>query len=584
MKVCEYLANFLAERGCRHVFGVPGGMAMYLNDALGHHPKLTWVSTLHEQAAAIAAEAYATTSGGIGVCCVTAGPGATNAITGCLAAWQESTPVVFISGQVKSADIGCGVPLRQCGAQQAPIIRMVGPITKYAITVHEANSLPDILHTAFYEMMFHRNGPVWIEIPLDVQNAEITTNRTIIERHPYKLDCERPWLREATAKIARKIANAARPVILVGNGVRRAKAEPLLAQLIERARIPVLTTWQGKDLIPADHPLNCGSPGSFAPRGANWAMQRADLLLIIGARMDKAIIAYDAKNLAKHAHKIMVDVDPNEIAKLGCIDEAIPVDAEEFLREILKAEWPYVSRDWIERCQAWRDDHQIVQSHHRDGIDLSMYAFAEALSDACEQTDVILPGSSGLCAEIMWAVLKSKKGQRIFSSKGTGAMGFGPPAAIGAALASGRRVVCVDGDGSFQMNVQELETIRRLNLNIKFFVINNGGYASIRTSQMKHLGRKIGADEESGMTLPKLNKVAYGYGVHGFAVREAEFLHRYVRGTLAEPGTVICEVFVRKDEVREPCVQTMIDADGKIHSGKLENMWPPIEEQVCNAT
>lgn len=587
MKLSDYVMEFLADEGVGHLFMLPGGGAMHLNDSAGQCARLEYVCTLHEQASAVAAEAYARTSGNLGAALVTTGPGGTNAVTGVSAAWLDSTPCVFISGQVKRPDIAAGTPLRQLGVQEIDIVSIVRPITKYAVTVLDPDEIRFQLEKALHVARNGRPGPVWIDIPLDVQPAEIDPSALTgyVPEVESSVDARQHWAQQVEAALAHLVA-AERPIVLVGNGVRIAGAEREFLDLVDALHVPVLTTRLGVDLIPADHPLLVGMPGGIASRGANFALQNCDCLLVLGARLDMALIAYAPERLARAASKIMVNIDADEIAKLGdMVDLPIAMDAAGFIGEMLQRvqDAPLAPRaPWLERCKQWKARYPFVLPEHRDASrGLSMYAFSEALSDALSGDDVVLPGSSGFACEIFLTAFAVKAGQRVFHNKGTGAMGLAQPAALGACLgAGGRRTICVDGDGGFQMNIQELETIRRLDLPIKFFVIDNGGYASIRSSQSNYFGRLTGADPSSGMTLPDVLRIAQAYGVATVDIADPASLHGGIREVLEQAGPVVCRVKTIADEARMPRVSSMQKPDGRMVSKPLEDMWPflPREE------
>ncbi|RJR42394.1 MAG: thiamine pyrophosphate-binding protein [Desulfobacteraceae bacterium] len=585
MKLSDYVAEFIAGLGIRHVFMLPGGFAMHLNDSIGRCSSLTFICNLHEQACAIAAEAYARVTNEIGVAMVTAGPGGTNAITGLAAAWLDSTPCLFLSGQAKRADISGNLGVRQLGIQELDIVSIVRPITKYAVTVIDPDSIRYHLEKGVYLARTGRPGPVWIDIPLDVQAATID---------PQNLQGFRPEqkgssaagdnLKEFAEETIRLLSGASRPVILAGNGVRLSRAQDSFLKLVDRLGIPVLTTRLGVDLIPSSHPLSFGIPGSIASRGANFTLQNSDWLLILGARLDRALVAFAPERLARAAKKIMVDIDAAEIGKLTpYIDIPVHSDVHSFIRLLLDSPGTKAKdcSGWTDRCSQWKVRYPFVLPEHfssRDGI--SVYAFADILSSLLEEGDVILPGNAGNASEIFLTAFKVKAGQRVFHNKGTGAMGFSQPAAIGACLASGgKRTVCVDGDGGFQLNVQELETIRRLNLPIKFFVMNNGGYASIRASQMGSFGRTTAADATSGMTLPSILNQAASYGIPSFRIDNPGHLKEGIEKVLNGGGPGICEVLVIRDEIRSPRVSTIQHADGSISSKPLEDMWPFLDRE-----
>ncbi|GLC26699.1 thiamine pyrophosphate-binding protein [Roseisolibacter agri] len=584
MKLSDYVVEFVADQGVKHVFMLPGGGAMHLNDSLGKCERLAYVCNLHEQASAIAAEAYARVTNDLACAMVTTGPGGTNAITGVAGAWLDSTPVLFLSGQVKRADLKGGTALRMLGVQEIDIVSLVAPITKYAVTVTDPVTIRYHLERAVWLARNGRRGPVWIDIPLDVQAAQVDPAMLDGFTPPTEREGECTDVAKAAARVLAMLAGAERPVILAGNGVRSAGAVEELRAFAERHGIPVLTTWLGHDLIADDHQLFAGRPGGIAPRYANFALQNSDLLLIIGARMDLALMAYAPERLARGARKVMVDVDPAEIAKLrDGIEMPVVADAGDFLRAALSASGADPAGDyaaWRERCRSWKARYPLVQPEHRSCADgVSMYHFSDVLSDELASDDVITPGSSGFACEIFLLVARVKAGQRLFHNRGTGAMGFGLPASIGACIASGRRTISVDGDGGFQMNIQELATVATHGLPIKFFVVNNGGYASIRTSQANYFGRLVAADATSGVRLPDVTAVAAAYGLPTARINSPDGLRARIREVLDRPGPVVCEVRVPDDEPRGPRVASAQRPDGSMVSKPLEDLWPFLDRE-----
>jgi len=589
IKLTDYVMKRVAGFGVKHVFMLPGGGAMHLNDSLGRCPGTRFVCNLHEQASAIAVEAYARYDYRLGCAMVTTGPGGTNTITGLAGAWLDSTPVLFLSGQVKRPDLKRDSGVRILGVQEIDIVSIVDSITKYAVTIEDPYSIRYHLEKAHHLAMTGRMGPVWIDIPLDVQAAQIDEER--LEGYtplpgPASDDAS---LRDQVARVIALLSEAERPVFLAGNGVRMAGGQDIFLEAVEALKIPVLTTGLGVDLIPDDHPLCFGRPGSLASRGANFTLQNSDLLITVGTRIDMALTAYSHERFARGAKKVMVDIDRAEIAKMRTpIAVPIVADAAMFLRELLRQS-PKVRRkgwpEWQARCAGWKERYPIVLPEHR-GLpgQLSTYHFSEILSQEMTKDDVILPGNSGFASEIFLLCLKIKMGQRCFHNRGTGAMGFGIPAALGVAVASGRRTVCVDGDGGFQMNIQELATVARLGLPIKFFVINNQGYASIRASQSGYFKLLVACDASSGMTLPDLGKVAAAYDIPFDRIEDKATLREQVRAALGAPGPIVCDVMVAPDEERIPRASSYQKPDGSMASKPLEDLYPFLsrEEFLAN--
>ena len=589
MRLADYVMQRVAEAGVGHVFMVPGGGAMHLNDALGLRKDIEFVSTLHEQAAAIAAEAYARVTNNLGVVLVTTGPGGTNAITGVAGAWLESTPCLIISGQVKRADLKGSLGVRQLGPQELDIVSIVSPITKYAVTVMDPLSIAYELDKALHLARTGRPGPVWLDIPLDVQGAQI--DPAALGR--YEAGSAEPPTVDIAGQIERTIDllnTAVRPVLLVGNGVRLAGAGDALLQLVDALDVPVLATWMGADLLWETHPRYFGKPGTVASRGANYTLQNADLLLSIGARLDVPVTGFDRTQFARAAKVVVVDIDPSEIEKLGSIVH-LPVcaDAGAFISGVLERSGTIAAVDrtaWLERCTEWKSRYPVILPEYWERADfVNTYAFSSVLADELDGDDLIIPGSSGVGIDTFWLAFAVKQGQRLFSTGGLGAMGFGLPASIGGCLASGRkRTISVDGDGGFQLNIQELETVVRLDLPIKFFVINNDGYASIRASQNNHFhGNLVGSDASSGLTLPDLMKIGAAYGIATERITENAGLKTGIRAALDRPGPVLCEVVVAPDQAIGPRVSSALRPDGSIVSRPLEDLWPFLDRDELRA-
>ncbi|TBV17440.1 thiamine pyrophosphate-binding protein [Stutzerimonas kirkiae] len=584
MRVADYIMERLARLGVGQVYFLPGGGAMHLNDALGRHPGLEPILCLHEQAAGIAAEAAGKLSGGPSACMTTCGPGATNAVTAVLGAWLDSTPVFFISGQVKSADLKSGTGLRMLGVQEADIVSIVAPITKRAVTLVDPQAVAEVFDELEQAALSGRRGPVWLDVPLDVQAAQVQPEALRRARPP--VEAGAPDLAGPVAQTLELLRSARRPGIIAGSGIRMAGAVDAFRALAERAGVPVMPTWLAMDVIEDEHPLYAGRPGSIAPRWANFALQNCDLLIVLGSRLDMALTAYDHAHFAPHAKKVVVDIDPAEIAKLRMpIEVSVVGDAKPFIEALDAAIGADTLPDyaaWRAQIAAWRQRYPLLQPEHGDDSQgVSMYHFTDRLSALLQEGDVIAPGSSGFAAELFLLNLRLKKGQRCFHNRGTGSMGFGIPSAIGACLASGRRqTICVEGDGGLQLNIQEFATLAAQKLPVKCFVINNQGYASIRASQNTHFKLLVGADASSGLQLPDLQRLASAYGV-GYARLESHHqLDERLQDVLDSQGPVICEVLVHPEEPRVPRVMTRINEQGKPESGALEDLYPflPREE------
>ena len=605
MKLSDYVVSFIAEQGVKHVFLVVGGGAMHLNNSLADEKRLIPVCNLHEQASAIAAENYSKATNDMGVCLVTTGPGATNAVTGLAGAWLDSTPTLFISGQVKRPDRAFDsnnkpLGMRQVGVQEVDIVSIVSPITKYAVTVLEPKEIRYHLEKAIYLARTGRPGPVWIDIPLDVQAAPIDEPARLPGFDPSELASLQASritpgdLKTQVGRILEKLNEAKRPMMLIGNGIRLSRAEAEMEQLLRLLDIPVEVTWLAIDLVADDDPLYVGRPGTIAQRGANFAIQNCDFLLTIGARLDRVVTGFSPEGFARAACKAMVDIDPTELNKMGStIHFPICADAGEFMRAML-AQAPNVKKvdrsAWKRRCAEWRTRYPLVLPEHKvPDSRVSVYNFAEVISGVLNEGDFLISGSSGTGIELFLLAFRTKCRQRIFHTTALGAMGFGIPAAVGAGIVgatgtSRRNIVCVDGDGGFQFNIQELETIARLNLPVKFFVLNNDGYGSIRASQTAFFGGcRIGCDAATGQTLPDVRRVAEAYGIKTDLITSQRNLADEIRRVLATPGPVVCDVHIVLDEIRQPRLSSAQLPDGSFVSKPLEDLWPFLDREEFKA-
>jgi acetolactate synthase I/II/III large subunit len=598
MKLSDYVVQFIAQQGVKHVFLVTGGGAMHLNHSLGMETRIQSVCNSHEQASAICAEAYAKATGQLGVCMVTTGPGGTNTVTGVAGAWLDSTPTLFISGQVKRPDrmfdkAGRPLGVRQLGVQEVDIVSIVKPITKYAVTVLDPMEIRYHLEKAIYLAFDGRPGPVWIDIPLDVQASPIEDPSLLRGFQPGELEKMRDTspLPSEIKRLIQKLNQARRPLLFAGNGIRLARAEKEFEQLRGLLSVPAVATWCAADLVPSSDRLYVGRPGSVAARGANFALQNCDFLLAIGVRLDFAITGYAPQNLARGAYKAVLDIDAAELEKLQpYLQQPICADAKSFLTEMLSQRNSIHLSDhsaWDGRCADWKTRYPVVTEEHRKPAGpVSIFNLAEVIGAEVNPQDRLVVGSSGSAIEIYLLAFPTLHSQRLFHTAGLGAMGFGVPMSIAVALANpGREVVVVDGDGGFMFNIQELETIRRLQLPIKFFVMNNDGYASIRASQKAYFGEaKVGCDKTNGLTVPSVTEVGQAFGLSGTVIKNQENLAADVRRVLNMRGPVVCDVHVLPDEMRAPRLQSYQRADGSFVSKPLEDLFPFLsrEEFLAN--
>ena len=585
IKLSDFVMDFVWRAGVKQLFMLSGGGCMHLVDSVGRHPQLEYICCLHEQACAYAAEAYADYRNGLGAALVTTGPGGTNAVSGVAAAWVDSVSCLFFSGQVKRADLIGSSGVRSMGPQEVDIVSIVRPITKYAITILDPQSIRYELEKALYLATHGRRGPVWIDIPLDVQASMI--DETALPGYTPETASDLAPTQEQVLAAIDLLNQAQRPVLFVGNGARAAYENGDLGRLIDLLKIPVLLTWRMLDVLPESDPYYAGRPGAVGQRGANFTQQNADCLLILGARLDLPQTAFDHKNFARAATKILVDIDPAEIGKIRtAIDVPVCADAAAFVAGVLAHADRIDSKDrscWLKRSKEWHARYPVVVPEYWDAPEgtVNTYVLVDVLSDELSANDVVVPGSSGPCSEIVLQSFRVQPGQRVVNAPGLGAMGTGLPGSIGACIASGRkRTVCVNGDGGFQLNIQDLETIRRLHLPIKFFILCNGVYASIMTTQRTHFQSRFVASAPDGeLTLPDVVKVAAAYGIHTAVASGHRDLRNVVREVLDHDGPVVCAVSISPEQATAPRVTSALTASGSIVSKPMEDMWPFLDRE-----
>jgi acetolactate synthase-1/2/3 large subunit len=596
MKLSDYIVGQLADWGVRHIFLVTGGGAMHLNDSIGKEPRIHYVCNHHEQASAMAAEAYARISGQPGVVNVTTGPGGINALNGVFGAWTDSIPMLVVSGQVKRETCmrAQGITgLRQLGDQEADIIAMAENITKYAVMVDDPFSIRYHLERAWHLAQSGRPGPCWIDIPVDVQAASIDP-ATLCGYDPAEDDPaeDEPAQHQIAGDAARlksygqevldRIRNARRPVILAGTGVRAAHAVAEFDELIHRLGVPVTTAWT-HDLIASDDPLFCGRQGTIGDRAGNFTVQNADVLLILGSRLNIRQTSYNWQSFAPRAFKIQVDIDPAEFHKPTVRpDLALHYDLKRFLQGLLRqcdaGNCSGVHAPWLAWCRERIQRYPVVQDRQRQpGPPLNPYYFIEQLSAKLADDDVIVCGNATSCI-VPFQTMRLQKNQRLISNSGSASMGYDLPAAIGAAFARrGKRVICIAGDGSIQMNIQELQTVVHHHLPLKIFVMNNSGYLSMRMTQSGFFGRLTGESASSGVSFPDMVKVACAYGIPSLRIdRQSQFLQ--IDRALAADGPALIDVILDPAQEFEPRSKARQLPDGRIVSPNLEDMYPFLDE------
>lgn len=582
MKVSDYVVDFLLKLGVNDVFMFVGGGAMHLDDSAGANPKMNCVACLHEQTCAIAAESYARNKNGLGVAIVTTGPGATNTLTAVAAAWIESTQLFIISGQVKRGDSMIGTGVRQMGVQEVDIVEMAKPVTKYGVLLNDPQRIRYELEKCVYMAKNGRPGPVLLDIPLDVQATRIDENDLIGFEAPYKkFEISKSDLNQ----IGELLKNAKRPVLYVGAGVALGNARSEFLQFAEKMQIPVLTTWNGMDLIWDDHPLYMGRPGAIGQRHANFVIQNSDLLIAVGTRLAplQTGFAYDA--YARYAKMIMVDVDQAELNKQKLHPfMKLQCDAKTFFKALNALDISLNDNSkWIALGKSWAQKYPVLNPEWLNEKDfVNSYYLVDSISRLMTADDVYCGGRAGTCVDTVIHAFKVKKGQTVIATKGLSSMGYGLPAAIGAAVAHpGKKIVCNNGDGGFVMNIQDLATIKYHNYPIKFFILNNNGYATIVATQTNVFDKHfIGCNKNSGLALGNIKAVAEAYGIKTFSIEKNEDLDRVVAEVLNYDGPALCDVKVSITQPIVPRQANYKTPEGQMASRPLEDMKPllPPEE------
>ncbi|MCR5207865.1 MAG: thiamine pyrophosphate-binding protein [Eubacterium sp.] len=584
IKLSDYIADFLVENGIKNCFTVVGGGAMHLNGAFGKKKELKCLYNHHEQACAIAAEAYSRINNDIALCCVTSGPGGTNAITGVLGAWLDSLPMLVISGQVRydTTARSTGLDLRAMGDQEFDICKAVGCMTKYSVMVTDPLKIRYHLQKALYLAKEGRPGPSWLDIPLNVQGAYIETDELFPDFVPEEND--RAVSDGDIELIIEKIQHAERPVIIAGSAIRTSGAFGAFRELTEKLGVPVTTCWNSIDLIPDSSPLYAGRGGIMGDRAGNFAIQNSDLVISLGSRLSIRQVGYNYKTWAKNAYVIAVDIDKNELKKPTLhVDLPICADVKEVIDRLNSAVSGtlFNGSKWLERCAAWRKKYPVVQDKHYDDTDLAnVYAFIKELSSALSDDCITVVGNGSACVVGSHAYV-IKKDSRFIINSAVASMGYDLPAAIGACVAADKEIICISGDGSLQMNIQELQTIISNGLPIKLFVINNNGYHSIRQTQNNFFnGNYSGIGPDSGdLSFPSLEKLAGAYGYKYISCDSNARLSAFIEAALNTDGAVIAEVFVGTNQNFEPKSSAKMLPDGTLVSPPLEDMSPFLSDE-----
>ncbi len=597
-RLADYVADFLVDHGITDCFMITGGGAMHLNDALGHKTGLHCTYNHHEQASAIAAESYARVNNRMAVVCVTTGPGGTNAITGVLGGWLDSVPMFIISGQVRYDTTARymnrytdGLSLRAVGDQEYDITKSVAPMCKYAVMVEEPTQIRYILEKAYALATTGRRGPVWIDIPLDFQACQIETDE--LEGYCQKedsIEIPQPVGKDTICQIIEKVRQSKRPVLYAGNGIRLSEGYDVFRRVLEKLNIPVVTCWDSIDAIEDEHPLYVGRGGIMGDRAGNFAVQNADLVLAVGNRLSIRQVGYSWKTWAREAYVIMVDADPAELKKTTLhVEMPVCADAKDFfevLEHELEEESTPVFKEgfWLDKCAFWKAEYPVTQSKHweEDGAYANVYAFIRYLSESLPvgNLTVVSNGSACVVGSHNYVI---KKDARFLINSAVASMGYGLPAAIGACIAAGRRItVCLEGDGSIMMNLQELQTVLTNKLPIKLFLINNQGYHSIRQTQNNVFGgnSKIGIGPESGdLSFPDFEKLAVAFGFPYFEAHSNQEMKEAVQNTLSTEGAAFCQIFVSTEQIFEPKSATKKLEDGTLISPPLEDLAPFLDRE-----
>lgn len=583
MRVADYIAQFIAEheQTAKTVFMVSGGGNMHLIDALGRNEKLRYVCNHHEQACAIAAEGYARVTNRIGIAYVTTGPGGTNAITGVMGAWVDSIPMMIVSGQVKFQTTIASQPelrLRQLGDQEINIVDIVRPITKYAVMITDKNTIRFHLEQAVYEAKHGRPGPVWIDVPLDIQSAQIEPELLEGFHAPSE-----PEFDLKIDQVIDALHKAKRPVIIAGNGIVLSDAVQEFRLLAEKLGVPVIGTFARYDIVKEEDACYAGRFGTIGHRAGNFAVQNSDLIIAIGARLNVRAVSYNWEFFGREALKVVVDIDQNELNK-HTIKTDIPVcaDAGAFIRALAaRVEAIPMHSSWMEQCRKYRETFPTI-TEQRKNVEkkVDSYNFFDVLSDCAASNAVFVFGNGTACVS-SYQSLRLKAGQNIVVNSGCASMGYDIPAAIGAYYAAPeRQIICVTGDGSMQMNIQELQTIAHNQLPIKLFVLNNEGYISIRNTQRGFFkGHYVGCEAGSGVSCPDTLKIAEAYGLKGLRIENQQALAERLDSVLSAVGPVVCEILLDPDEKMEPKLSSEVKPDGRIVSKPLEDMFPFLDRE-----
>lgn len=587
MKLTDYVAEFLAKQGVDYVFGVTGGAVVHLFDSVARRGDMQPVFCHHEQAAAFAAQAYARAKEGIGAAFFTTGPGGTNAITGLAGAWLDSVPCFYISGQTRKSHTTVGLPLRQVGAQQIDIVSIVRSLTKSAVMLDRPELIRYELEKALHTATSGRPGPVWLDIPLDFQWADVSPaklKRFVPPGHSAELARGRKRATEGAARVFKLLQTAQRPLLFAGSGIRLAHGVREFRQLVEDAQLPFLTTWAATDYAATSSRLCLGRPGMLGQRGANMLPSACDLLITVGSHLAVTLTGTKSESFAPRARRVMVDIDRDELAHSHVKqDLKICCDARDFIVELQRLVQKQDYRapsEWLARCHAFKKLNSVESGAVRNRRFVDPYALVSTLSDALKAADSVVVDGGGTIDQVFYQAFEAKAGQRVVISAALCAMGSGFPEGVGVAVARPKgQTVVLCGDGSFQFNVHELQTIKDLGLDFKIFILNNQGYLSIRHTQGGFLGQRyFGSSDRGGLGLPDCKKVAAAYGIPSMRVVGSDDLSRAIKSTLAKKGPYLCEVMVDPQMQVVPRAGFQKLANGTFAARPLDDMFPHLPE------
>ena len=589
IKVAKYISKFLVDNGITDCFMVTGGGAMHLDDAIGHEEGIRCTFNHHEQASAIAAEGYTRMTGKLAAVCVTSGPGGTNAITGVMGGWLDSIPMFVLSGQVKreTTIAACSeLNLRQLGDQEFNVIDSVKNMTKYAVMVTEPLEIAYHLEKALYLALNGRGGPVWLDIPLDVQGAKVDTEKLVHFEKDKEMTWGKPEISDPVIDIViDKLKAAKSPLVLAGTGINIGGAREKLLQFLDKYKIPVVTAWNANDTVAYDNPYYVGMPGTVGIRSGNFAVQNSDLIIVLGCRMNIRMIGYTHYDFAKNAFKIVVDIDARELYK-PTVKVNLPIhsDVVGFLDKMLEKDYEPVEKHskWVKWCRDLLEKYPAVRDEYYSNgeKEINPYVFIDKLFDSLENDDRIITGNGAACV-ITFQAAKIKQGQRMFTNSGCAAMGYGFPAALGVAVSdNSRRTICIDGDGSIMMNLQELATVAYNKLNMKIFILNNDGYMSIRQTQRNLFQPPyIGIDKDSGVGFPDFKVLSAAFGINYYRLDNELTADEVIKKVLGSEGPCICEAVVDPGQNFEPKSSSKVLPDGRIVSPSLDDMSPFLDRE-----